>query len=74
MNFIDMQPIIDKVKKSIGYSDKTLFIFTDNNPDNLSYIKGIKKVNDKEKFIKSVISIDVNDSKDRDDSVKVISS
>ena len=66
MNFIDMQPIVDKVKKSISYSDKTLFIFTDNNPDNLSYIRGIKKVNDKEKFIKSVISIDVNDSKDRD--------
>ena len=66
MNFVDMRPIIDKVKKSIEYSDKTLFIFTDDNPDNLSYIRGIKKVNEKEMFIKSVISIDVNDSKDRD--------
>lgn len=66
MNFIDMQPTIDKVRKSIGYSDKTLFVFTDNNPDNLSYIRGIKKVNEKEMFIKSIISIDVNNSKDRD--------
>lgn len=66
MNVINMQPIIDKVKKSIGYSDKTLFIFTDNNLDNLSYIRGIKKVNEKEMFIKSIISIDINDPKDRD--------
>ena len=66
MNFIDMQPTIDKVRKSIGYSDKTLFVFTDNNPDNLSYSRGIKKVNEKVMFIKSIISIDVNNSKDRD--------
>ena len=66
MNFVEMQPIIDKVRKSIGYSDKTLFIFTDDNSDNLSYIRSIKKVNDKEMFIKSVISIDANNSKDRD--------
>ena len=66
MKFFDIEPVIDKIRKSISYSDKTLFIFTDSNPDNLSYIKGIKKVNEKEMFVKSVISIDVNDSKDRD--------
>lgn len=66
MNFVDMQPIINKVKKSIGYLDRTLFIFTDNNEDNFSYVKGIKKVNDRERFIKDVIPINVIYPEDRE--------
>lgn len=60
MNFIDMQPIIDNVKKSIKVNtNSNLYILTDDNPDNLSYIKSIKNINNKEKFIKDVIAINV---------------
>jgi len=62
MKVLDMEPIIEKVKKSIieNLDIERLVIFTDSNPDNLSYCKGIKKVNDKEHYVDEVKIIDIN--------------
>lgn len=44
MDYLDQEPIIEKVKNSIKKDNSTILaIFTDSNLDNLSYCKSIKK-------------------------------
>lgn len=65
MNYLDQEPIIEKVKSSIKKDDSTsLVIFTDSNLDNLSYCKGIKKINDRERYVKDVEIVDITTEKD----------
>ena len=65
MNYLDQEPIIEKVKNSIKKDNSTLLaIFTDSNLDNLSYCKSIKKINDRESYVKDVEIININEEKD----------
>ena len=59
MNYVEMDPIIESIRNKIGHSDKILTILTDDNLDNLSYCKGIKKVNDREQFVKDINVLNV---------------
>lgn len=61
MQFLDMNPIIDKIRKEIEEKNKGLVILTDNNPDNLSYCHSIIKVNEKEKFLENINIVNIED-------------
>lgn len=60
MNYLDQEPIIEKVSNSIKKdSSSKLVIFTDSNLDNLSYCKSIKRINDREHYLNDVEIVDV---------------
>lgn len=60
MKYLDQEPIVEKVKSSINKNNVlSLVVFTDSNLDNLSYCKGIKKINDREHYIKDVEIVDI---------------
>lgn len=60
MKYLDQEPIIENIKNLIAKDTiNNLVIFTDSNLDNLSYCKGIKKINDKEHYYKDVEIVDI---------------
>ena len=60
MEYLDQEPIVEKVKNSIKKDKSTnLVIFTDSNLDNLSYCKSIKKINDRENYVNDVEIVDI---------------
>lgn len=64
MKYLDQEPIIEKVKASINKDNSLILaVFTDSNLDNLSYCKGIKKINDREHYVKDVEIVDINSEK-----------
>lgn len=62
MKLIEMSNIVDKVKCSIKKSESTLYILTDSNGDNLSYCKSIKRINEKNNYLKDVEIINIFDN------------
>ena len=64
MQNISIDQVIEKLKLSINKSDDSLVIFTDDKLDNLSYCKGIKRVNDKENYFKEVIILNATNDEE----------
>lgn len=64
MEFVNMKPLVDKIKTGIvSNSNLTIYVFTDDNDDNLSYIKGLQKINSKEQYVKEIVPIKIVDEK-----------
>lgn len=65
MEYLDQNPIVEKVSSSIKKDNATkLVIFTDSNLDNLSYCKSIKKINDKNQYVNDVVIVDITKESD----------